>query len=116
MVYADEDMLNTVLRNLISNAIKFSSKDDKINISAIEAKDSIQIDINDTGTGMEPSRVESLFKLDETRSTIGTDNESGTGLGLILCKEFIEKHGGKITVASQLGIGTTFSITLPKKS
>ena len=116
MVFADEDMLNTVLRNLISNAIKFSSKEDKINIGAIETNDSIQIDITDTGTGMEPSRVESLFKLDETRSTIGTDNESGTGLGLIRCKEFIEKHGGKITVASHLGVGTTFCITLPKRS
>lgn len=116
MVHADEDMLNTVLRNLISNAIKFSSKDDTINIGAVGNNESVQIDITDTGSGMEPNRVECLFKLDETRSTIGTDNESGTGLGLIICKEFIEKHGGKITVASQLGIGTTFSITLPKKS
>ncbi|MFA7289234.1 MAG: ATP-binding protein [Melioribacteraceae bacterium] len=113
-IYADEDMINTVLRNLISNAIKFSTNEDIINISAAETSDSVRIDITDTGKGMDQSRVDSLFKLDETRSTIGTDNESGTGLGLILCKEFVEKHNGKITATSQLGNGTTFSITLPK--
>ncbi|MCK9279343.1 MAG: ATP-binding protein [Melioribacteraceae bacterium] len=116
IVFADEDMLNTILRNLISNAIKFSSKEDTITISAFETNDSVGIDIADTGTGMEQSRVESLFKLEETKSTAGTDSESGTGLGLLICKEFVEKHNGKISVTSQLGKGTTFRITLPKKS
>jgi two-component system, sensor histidine kinase and response regulator len=74
----------------------------------------VVISVTDSGTGMDQKTVDNLFRLDVTHSTFGTENESGTGLGLILCKEFIEKHGGKICVASELGKGSTFTFTLPK--
>lgn len=112
-VKADEDMLNTIVRNLLTNAIKFTSKDGIISVDASSQNGCAEIRIKDNGIGMDEETVNKLFRLDVTHSTSGTENETGTGLGLILCKEFIEKHGGKIWVDSKLGIGTTFSFTLP---
>jgi two-component system sensor histidine kinase/response regulator len=105
-------MLSTVLRNLISNAIKFSGNKGKIKISAKKSCEEIIVSVSDNGVGIVPERLEKLFRLDESESTQGTNNEKGTGLGLILCKEFVEKHGGKIWAQSKPGKGTTFYFTL----
>ncbi len=116
-VKADKFMLNTVLRNLVSNSIKFTRKYGTISISATENTDKkeIEITVTDTGLGMSEEIKNKLFKIDEHVSTKGTEKEKGTGLGLILSKEFVEKHGGKIWVESELGIGSKFKFTIPTK-
>jgi len=112
-VIADEDMLNTVFRNLLTNAIKFSNENSVITINA-ELKDNFaQIEVSDNGTGMDQETIDNLFRLDTTNTKPGTSGETGTGLGLILCKEFIEKHNGEIWVKSELGKGSKFIFTLP---
>ncbi len=113
-VYADSNMVNAVLRNLISNAIKFSEQDDIITIDAKETDECILVSVSDTGVGISPENISKLFKVDENLITNGTANETGTGLGLILCKEFIDKHNGKIWAESTIGKGTTFYFTLQK--
>ena len=113
-VLADERMINTILRNLLSNAVKFTRSGGEVTISSkMTNDDSIEISVQDTGIGISDINVAKLFKLDEKVSTIGTDNESSTGLGLLLCKEFVEKHAGKIWVESELEKGSTFSFSLP---
>ncbi|MGE5402401.1 MAG: PAS domain S-box protein [Ignavibacteriales bacterium] len=112
-VIADEKMLQCILQNLISNAIKFTGTNGKITISAISAGDFVNVSISDTGVGISKETIAKFFKIDTHISTEGTAREKGTGLGLIICKEFIEKNGGKISLESQLGKGTTFSFTLP---
>jgi len=111
-VFADRPMLSTVLRNLISNAIKFTGEKGKIKISAEKSGKKVTVNVSDNGIGIEPEKLKKLFQLDVSNSTPGTNNEKGTGLGLILCKEFVEKHGGKIWVQSKPGKGTTFYFTL----
>ena len=118
-VYADKAMIGTILRNLIANAIKFTESGGKIIISAEEKRNGLTVSVADTGVGIPKNRIETLFRIDESYSTPGTNNEKGTGLGLILCKEFIEKHGGRIWVESNLDSssekkGTTFHFTIPK--
>jgi signal transduction histidine kinase len=110
---ADEDMLNTIFRNLISNAIKFSYEGGIITINATSHSQMIYIEVKDNGTGMSEQHRNKLFKLEENVTTEGTQKERGTGLGLLLCKEFIDYHQGTITVTSQRGQGTTFRISLP---
>ena len=96
-IFADKDMISTVLRNLLSNAIKFTHNGGKVSIHAKNAGENfIEIHISDNGVGIEPENLEKLFNIEVHHSTSGTGNESGTGLGLILCKEFIEKNNGKI--------------------
>ncbi len=112
-VYADKNMINTVLRNLISNAIKFTPHKGKITINAKEDNQKAIVSITDTGVGMNAEQMDKLFLIDKKISTEGTDNEKGTGLGLILCKEFLEKNSGEIWVKSQLNKGSIFSISLP---
>lgn len=112
-VFADKPMISTVLRNLISNAIKFTRKGGEINISAEKRAKEILVSVSDNGIGIAPKRLEELFRIDESNSTPGTNNEKGTGLGLILCKEFVENHGGKIWIESEEGKGSTFYFTLP---
>jgi len=107
-------MINTVLRNLISNAIKFTHPGGKIIVSAEEIQNEIKVSVSDNGVGIPKNSIEKLFRIDENYSTPGTQKEKGTGLGLILCKDFIEKHGGKIWVESDEGKGSTFSFTLEK--
>jgi signal transduction histidine kinase len=114
-VFADVNMFTTVMRNLISNAIKFTPENGKIDITAIEKETEVQINVSDTGLGVSKESKEKLFRIDVNHSTPGTNQEQGTGLGLILCKEFIEKNKGKIWVESVLGGGSIFSFTLPKK-
>jgi signal transduction histidine kinase len=114
IVFADMQMITTVIRNLISNAIKFTEEDGEIRIESNYRTDVIEIAVMDNGVGMTSEKVDKLFKIGEKYiSTDGTSGEKGTGLGLILCKEFIEKHGGKIWVESEVGKGSTFRFTLP---
>lgn len=114
-INADKFMIDTVLRNLISNSIKFTPQGGKIQIVLNEnsEKNSLQISIEDTGVGMTPEILSKLFKIDEHVTTKGTEKEKGTGIGLILCKEFIEKHGGNIWAESIIGEGSKFKFTLP---
>ncbi|MGD0340232.1 MAG: HAMP domain-containing sensor histidine kinase, partial [Bacteroidales bacterium] len=116
-IYADSHMLETVIRNLVSNAIKFTPKSGEISISAAASPDNtIKIKICDTGIGMNKELISKLFLLNERTNRKGTEGEPSTGLGLLLCKEFIEKHNGKIQVESEEGKGSTFSFTIPEMS
>ena len=110
---ADKNMLTTIIRNLVSNAIKYSSQGGEITISASTDNKETRISVKDTGIGINAEDLEKLFKIEESISTKGTENEKGTGLGLILCKEFLEKHNGKIWAESKFGKGTTFTFTIP---
>ena len=112
-VYADKNMVRTIIRNLISNAIKYTRLDGFIRITNYYDKNSCEISVVDNGIGIPPKNIDKIFRIDESFSTSGTENEKGTGLGLILCKEFVEKNGGKIWVESSENEGSTFSFTLP---
>jgi PAS domain S-box-containing protein len=113
-VFADDNMINSVIINLMSNAIKFTSKNGSVTINAKNADNKIiEISVNDTGIGISEELVEKLFKLGEKTGHKGTDGELSTGLGLLLCKEFVEKNLGKIWVESEVGIGSTFYFTVP---
>ncbi|MCK4662739.1 MAG: PAS domain-containing protein [Bacteroidales bacterium] len=114
--YIDENMIKTVLRNLISNAIKFSDKKGKIDVSFTTKGKFHEITISDTGIGIKQEDIKKLFRIDVHHTTMGTQKEKGTGLGLILCKEFVEKHGGKITIKSKIGKGSKFIFTIPVNS
>jgi signal transduction histidine kinase len=107
-------MFDTIIRNLISNAIKFTISGGKVIVTANYNGDHyIVVKISDSGIGMAPELRNKLFQIDEKTSRPGTEGEPSTGLGLLLCKEFIEKHGGKIWVESSVGQGSTFSFSLP---
>ena len=115
MAYADYSMVNTVIRNLMSNALKFTPKDGTITLSVENADERVlEIAVSDTGVGMSPEVMAKLLRIDITHTSVGTAGEIGTGLGLILCKELVEKNGGRIWVESVVGVGTTFKFTLPK--
>jgi signal transduction histidine kinase len=113
-VHADDNMLNTVIRNLISNAIKYTGEGGSITVSSYEKDGMVKISVIDTGIGIKPENIEKLFRIDVNYSTKGTADETGTGLGLILCKEFISRNKGEIWVESELGKGSTFKFTLPE--
>ena len=113
MISADQNMLNTILRNLITNAIKFTHKDGSISIASRVKNGKNEITVSDTGIGMNESTREKLFKINEKISIRGTEDEKGTGLGLLLCKEFVERHGGEIWAESELGKGSEFKFTMP---
>jgi len=113
VVLADPNMIKTVLRNLISNAIKFTNSNGKINVTALQNDNFIEIAVSDDGVGMKDETLKNLFDISTNITTKGTANEKGSGLGLILCKEFVEKHGGKIWVESEEGKGSIFYFTLP---
>jgi signal transduction histidine kinase len=112
-VYADENMLRTVLRNLISNSIKFTNTNGKIVIATLHKQNFIEISVSDDGVGMNEEFRDKLFKIDKNVTTSGTANEQGSGLGLILCKEFVDKHGGRIWIETEAGKGSTFKFSLP---
>jgi signal transduction histidine kinase len=111
--YADENMVKTVLRNLTMNAIKFTVKGGSIQIGVHQKNSAAEIQVIDTGIGIEKKDLNRLFKIEENFSTTGTEKEPGFGLGLVLSKEFIEKNNGKIMVKSKPGEGSTFAFTLP---
>lgn len=115
IAYADKETVTTVIRNIISNAIKFTGTGGEITIWAYVRNEKIDIYITDTGVGMSKEGVDQLFQVDNSISTKGTNQESGTGLGLIICKEFIEKNSGSIAVESEINVGSTFIITLPNQ-
>jgi signal transduction histidine kinase/ligand-binding sensor domain-containing protein len=112
-VLGDKNMIRTILRNLITNAVKFTHKNGKVEVNAITRNNQLEIAVSDNGIGMTNETASKLFKIDANLSTLGTENEKGTGLGLFLCKEFVEKHGGKIWVESQEGKGSTFKFLIP---
>lgn len=111
--YGDREMINTVVRNLVSNAVKFSEKGDKITIEINRKDKMIEVLVKDEGTGILPDDLKKLFRIDEKFKTNGTANEKGTGLGLILAREFVQKNGGEMIVESIYGQGSTFGFTLP---
>jgi len=111
-VVADEDMLKTIIRNLLTNAIKFTQKGGLVTVETEFNGNYVNIIVKDTGVGMSNKVKENLFRMDISQTTFGTDNEAGTGLGLLLCKEFVEKHGGKISVQSELNKGSLFKFNL----
>ena len=113
VVFADSDMLKTTLRNLVSNSIKFTNNGGRIDIDVEESSGSVIVTVSDNGVGLKPNELEKLFDISKVQSTSGTEMETGTGLGLVLCKEFITKHGGEIWVESEYGKGTNFKFTLP---
>jgi len=106
-------MLKTVLRNLVSNAIKFTKTGGAIIINAEVNPDNVTISVSDNGNGIPPENLAKLFNISEVLTTKGTAGETGTGLGLLLCKDFVEKLGGKIWVESESGKGSRFSFTMP---
>jgi signal transduction histidine kinase len=112
-VSADLQMVKTIVRNLIVNAIKYTNANGEIIIDASEFKKYVEISVKDNGIGISPENQRKLFKIDSFHSTPGTFDEKGTGLGLLLCKEFVELHGGNINISSEQGKGSRFSFTLP---
>ncbi|HEX2934451.1 MAG TPA: PAS domain S-box protein [Bacteroidales bacterium] len=113
-VFADRDMVATVLRNLIVNGIKFTPREGKVMVLAEKSVDNmILIEVKDSGIGISPEKIEVIFSVDRDWSESGTEEESGTGLGLFLCKEFVEKNGGRIWLESEVSVGTSFFFTLP---
>jgi signal transduction histidine kinase len=107
-------MFNSILRNLISNAIKFTNENGIIQIFTVNNQNSITITVSDNGVGISNENIAKLWDISKLTTTQGTKNESGTGLGLILCKDFIEKHGGNISVESKVGKGSNFMVSFPK--
>ncbi|MGC8803764.1 MAG: sensor histidine kinase, partial [Bacteroidales bacterium] len=112
-VNADPNMIQAAIRNILSNAIKFTHRNGRIEVKAYRIKSHAIIEIKDNGVGMSSNVVRNLFKIGQVVSSKGTEGEKGTGMGLLLCKEFIELNGGKITVQSSVGKGSTFRIRLP---
>lgn len=112
-VFADKNMLRTIIRNLISNAIKFTNTGGSIKIYSVSDQKQIEVTVEDNGIGMDKDTLQKLFDLEINFTTPGTTNERGSGLGLVLCKEFVEKHGGRIWVESKAGKGSQFKFSLP---
>lgn len=108
--------ITTVVRNLVSNAIKFTPAGGQVNINASENDREVIVSVSDTGVGMSEAVIKNLFRIDSKHSTLGTANEKGTGLGLVLCKDFVEKNGGRLWVESTEGKGTTFYFSIPSRS
>lgn len=114
LVYADFNMVNSVLRNLLSNAIKFTRPAGTVDVSARDAETLVEVAVADSGIGIGQEHFAKLFRIDVRYKRLGTAHEKGTGLGLILCKEFVEKNGGQIRIESEAGQGTTVKFTIPK--
>jgi len=114
-IFADKDMFSVIVRNLISNAIKFSNQNGVVTIDSEEQKDKLVISVKDTGIGMSQEVQKNLFKISKSKSGLGTNNETGTGLGLLLCLDFIKVNGGDLWFDSKLGEGSKFSFSLPAR-
>ncbi|MEM9024271.1 MAG: HAMP domain-containing sensor histidine kinase, partial [Bacteroidota bacterium] len=108
----DPDMIDTVVRNLICNALKFTDTHGEVRVSASQEAAGLHVTVQDTGVGMIPKIRDKVFAVDTATSTTGTHGEKGTGLGLVICREFVEKHGGRIWVDSTPGQGSTFHFTV----
>lgn len=116
LAIVDNKMYETIVRNLISNAIKYSNEGSKIIVEVIDDNNMITTTVQDFGVGMKEEDINNLFQINKVSSKLGTKGEKGTGLGLMLCKEFVEKHKGKIWVESEFGKGSKFIFTIPKQS
>jgi signal transduction histidine kinase len=112
--WADKNMVSAVVLNLVSNAIKFTPLEGQVEVKSNMSNNHLEIAVEDNGVGISPRNLEKLFLLDQKIQTVGTAKETGTGLGLIICKEFVEKNNGKIWVTSKLGEGSRFYFTLPR--
>lgn len=112
--YTDERMLQTIMRNLISNAIKFTPEKGTIRIAAVSDSRSVLVSVSDSGVGIEPDKITRLWNITSHHTTRGTAGEEGSGYGLVLCRELVEKQGGRIWVESEVGKGTTFYFTIPQ--
>jgi len=112
-VYADVDMIRTVVRNLLSNAIKFNKTGGNAEVISKKKNGFLEVSVIDSGIGLNKEDLGKLFRIDVQNKSIGTSKDKGTGLGLILSKEYIEKNGGEIWVESELGKGSRFTFTLP---
>ncbi len=113
IVFADDTLTKTILRNLLANAIKFTHKNGKVIVSTQKKENFLEISVTDTGVGIDPKNIHKIFRIDSKFTCQGTEKEKGTGLGLILCKEFVEMQDGTIWVESELGKGSKFTFTLP---
>ncbi len=115
-IQADKNMMMTVIRNLLSNAVKFTHQNGTVTIAAVESADgaSVIVSVSDNGIGIEEAKIKTIFDTHKDNSSAGTNGEKGSGLGLFLCRELIEKHKGEIRVESEIGKGSRFSVTLPK--
>ena len=111
--YGDRDMINSVIRNLMTNAVKFTDRDKKVEVTVEPKNGELEVCVTDQGIGIAEEDISRLFRIDEKFKSTGTAGERGTGLGLIICREFIEKHGGEISVRSTPGEGSTFTFTIP---
>ena len=112
--YGDRDMINSVIRNLVTNALKFTGPDKKVEVKVHKGDEHIEVSVVDEGIGISEENLNRLFRIDEKFKSTGTAGEKGTGLGLIICREFVEKNGGEIRVMSKPSVGSTFSFTVPK--
>jgi signal transduction histidine kinase len=115
VINADINMITTVIRNLMSNSIKYTMPGGEVKVSAVKDTKFVEVVVSDSGIGMSPETIGKLFRIDQHHTTPGTSNEKGTGLGLILCKEFVEKHNGRIWVTSVEDKGSEFHFTVPMK-
>lgn len=115
IIYADDYMLSSVLHNLVSNAVKFTKDNGKVYVKSEFSQNGVEISVHDTGIGIAAENLQQLFKIGTHYTTKGTYSENGTGLGLLLCKEMVEKHGGNISVESKLNEGSIFKIFIPNK-
>jgi signal transduction histidine kinase len=113
IAFADKNMASTVFLNLITNAIKFTPQNGRVNVRSVVQNNHVEVEVSDSGIGISPDRLNNLFRLDKKIQTEGTAREKGTGLGLVLCKEFVEKNNGKIWVKSEVGKGSQFYFSLP---
>lgn len=114
-VFADQNMLQSIFQNIISNSIKFTNQGGKVTIKSLLKNGYYEVHVIDTGIGISEENIHKLFRIDEQFSTYGTNNEEGSGLGMILCKELVEKNGGQIKVESELGRGSSFIFTIPSQ-
>ncbi len=112
-VTVDKNMVNTILRNLVKNAVKYSYRGGEVKVEGHEDDDMLFISVSDEGVGIEKDKLEKIFNIEEKTNTPGTENEGGSGLGLLLCKEFVERMGGKIYAQSEPGKGSKFTFTVP---
>ena len=115
-VFADKNMINTVIRNLVNNAIKFTAAGGSVTVASETKNDEVEITVADTGVGMSEEAVKKILETDEFHSSLGTFNEQGTGLGLAICKEFLHVHKSKLEIESRIGKGSKFYFRLPVKS
>jgi signal transduction histidine kinase len=116
IVFADPDMIQTVIRNLVTNAIKFTPEKGRVSLGLVDDdEEKITVYVKDDGVGIEPDKIDHLFHIDNNYSTRGTNDEKGTGLGLTVCREFVEKNGGEIWIDSTPGKGSCFYFSLYKK-